>query len=143
MSSARGGAGVGCQPFFFLFSPVQQTTSGIGHRVKYFFFGLATNALNVRNNNNNNKTTTTGHVISEQIFNNLDVVDDALPCRKSASNSANCTHLMELSTPSASCEESSSMYGHTLARVCNATIRIIIVVCFLHINRSGLNNHTQ
>ena len=46
----------------------------------------------------------TGHVISEQIFNNLDVVDDALPCRKSAYNSANCTHLMELSTPSAFCE---------------------------------------
>ena len=30
--------------------PVQQTTSGIGHRVKEFF-GLATNTLNVRNNN--------------------------------------------------------------------------------------------
>ena len=29
--------------------PVQQTTSGIGHRVKYRrFFGLATNTLNVR-----------------------------------------------------------------------------------------------
>ena len=36
--------------FLFLFFPVQQTTSGIGHRVKYgvVFFGLATNALNVR-----------------------------------------------------------------------------------------------
>ena len=37
--------------------PVQQTTSGIGHRVKYLlavFFGLATNTLNVRNNNNSN-----------------------------------------------------------------------------------------
>ena len=29
--------------------PVQQTTSGIGPHVKYFF-GLATNTLNVRNN---------------------------------------------------------------------------------------------
>ena len=29
--------------------PVQQTTSGIGHRVKYFF-GLATSTLNVKNN---------------------------------------------------------------------------------------------
>ena len=35
----------------FLFFPVQQTTSGIGHRVnKVGFFRLATNALNVRNN---------------------------------------------------------------------------------------------
>ena len=33
--------------------PIQQTTSGIGHRVKYFF-GLATKTLNVRNNNNSN-----------------------------------------------------------------------------------------
>ena len=34
--------------------PVQQTTSGIGHRViKVVFFGFATNALKVRNNNNN------------------------------------------------------------------------------------------
>ena len=39
---------------FFIFFPVQQTTSGIGHRVQVVFFGLATNALNVRNNNNNN-----------------------------------------------------------------------------------------
>ena len=39
--------------FFVPFFSVQQTTSGIGHRVKYFFrfFGFATNALNVRNNN--------------------------------------------------------------------------------------------
>ena len=43
------------------------------------------------------------HVISKQIVNNLDVVDDVLPCRESPSNSANCTNLMELSTPSASC----------------------------------------
>ena len=37
--------------------PVQQTTSGIGHRVKYLvvFFGLATKRLNVRSNNSNNK----------------------------------------------------------------------------------------
>ena len=50
-----GGGGGGALPdfFLFLFFPVQQTTSGIGHRVKYsvVFFGLATNALNVRNNN--------------------------------------------------------------------------------------------
>ena len=31
-----------------LFLPVQQTTSGIGHRIKKLFFGLATNT--VRNN---------------------------------------------------------------------------------------------
>ena len=30
-----GGGGVRCQTFFF--PPVQQTTSGIGHRVKVFF----------------------------------------------------------------------------------------------------------
>ena len=36
--------------FFCSLSPVQQTTSGIGHRVNYFF-GLASNTLNVRNNN--------------------------------------------------------------------------------------------
>ena len=36
-----------------LFFPVQQTTTGISYRVnKVVFFGLATNALNVRNNNN-------------------------------------------------------------------------------------------
>ena len=53
--AARAGKGGGgaARLLFFLFSPVQQTTSGIGHRVKKFF-GLATNALNVRNNNNNN-----------------------------------------------------------------------------------------
>ena len=38
-----------CQTFsFFFFFPVEQTTSGIGHRVQVVFFGLATNALNVR-----------------------------------------------------------------------------------------------
>ena len=51
-SSARGRA----LPdfFFFFFFPVlQQITRGIGHCVnKVVFFGLATNALNVRNNNN-------------------------------------------------------------------------------------------
>ena len=38
-SSARGKGGGGALPdfFFFFFSPVQQTTSGIGHRVKKFF----------------------------------------------------------------------------------------------------------
>ena len=40
--------------FFCSLFPVQQTTSGIGHRVSSFF-GLATNTLNVRNNNNNSK----------------------------------------------------------------------------------------
>ena len=44
------GGGVCCL-IYFLFcslSPVQQTASGIGHRVSVF--GLATNTLNVRNN---------------------------------------------------------------------------------------------
>ena len=55
MSSAGGGGG-GLPEFFFfiiIFFSVQQTTSGIGHRVSSFF-GLATNTLNVRNNKNNN-----------------------------------------------------------------------------------------
>ena len=53
LRAARGGA---LPDFFFFFSPVQRTTSGIGHRVKYLvvFFGLATNALNVRNNKQHN-----------------------------------------------------------------------------------------
>ena len=48
--AARVGVGGGgrCQIYLFIL-PVQHTTSRIGHRVKYFFFGLATNALNVRN----------------------------------------------------------------------------------------------
>ena len=55
----RGGGGGGeggAARLFLFFSPFQQTTSGTGHRVKYqvVFFGLATNALNVRNNKNNN-----------------------------------------------------------------------------------------
>ena len=33
-SSAQGGGGVRCQTFYFYFFPIQQTTSGIGHRVK-------------------------------------------------------------------------------------------------------------
>ena len=38
--------------FFCSLFPVQQTTSGIGHRVsKVVFLGLATDTLNVRNNN--------------------------------------------------------------------------------------------
>ena len=53
----RGGGGGAARLFFFFYFPVQQTTSGIGHRVKYIFCGLATNALNVRNNNNNKTST--------------------------------------------------------------------------------------
>ena len=36
--------------FFCSIFPVQQTTSGIGYHVKWFF-GLATNSLNLRKNN--------------------------------------------------------------------------------------------
>ena len=55
----RGVWGGGALPDFFVCSlfPVQQTTSGIGHRVKYFW-GLATNTLNMRNNNNSNDNNT-------------------------------------------------------------------------------------
>ena len=49
--------------FFCSLFPVQQTTSGIGHRVSSFF-GLATNTLNVRNNNNNNNNNTTDEKIN-------------------------------------------------------------------------------
>ena len=39
-AARAGGGGRGALPdFFFFFSPVQQTTSGIGHRVKSFFSG--------------------------------------------------------------------------------------------------------
>ena len=48
----RGGGAALPGFFFFSFFSVQQTTSEIGHCVKCFF-GLATNALSVRNNNNN------------------------------------------------------------------------------------------
>ena len=55
----RGGEGGALPDFLFcsLF-PVQQTTSGTGHHVKYLvvIFGLTTNTLRVRNNNNNNIT---------------------------------------------------------------------------------------
>ena len=49
----RGGGALPDFLFCSLF-PVQQTPSGIGHRVKKQFFGLATNTLNARNNNKNN-----------------------------------------------------------------------------------------
>ena len=46
-NSALGGGGEGALPYFFFSFSVQQTTSGIGHRVNkvlVVFFGLATNA---------------------------------------------------------------------------------------------------
>ena len=52
-----GGGGRGMLPDFFFcpLFPVQQTTSGIDHRVNIgSFFGLAINTLNVTNNNNSN-----------------------------------------------------------------------------------------
>ena len=49
----RGGGGYAAIIFFCSLFPVQQTTNGIGHRVKYgSFFGLATNTLIIRNSNN-------------------------------------------------------------------------------------------
>ena len=56
-SSARGGGGGGgrCQTFFFLsFFPCSADHERDWPPCKVVFFGLATNALNVRNNNNNN-----------------------------------------------------------------------------------------
>ena len=54
-SSARGGGGR-CQTFYFLFfSLFSRPRAGLATGpCKVVFFGLATNALNVRNNNNNN-----------------------------------------------------------------------------------------
>ena len=47
-----GGGGAPPDFFFCSLFLVQQTMSGIGHRVKYgSFFGLVTSTLNVRNNN--------------------------------------------------------------------------------------------
>ena len=46
-----GGGGAARLSSFCSLFRVQQTTSGIGHHIKYsgIFFGLATNTLNVRN----------------------------------------------------------------------------------------------
>ena len=55
--SARGGGGGGggrCQTFYFLFFPCSADHERDWPPCKVVFFGLATNALNVRNNNNNN-----------------------------------------------------------------------------------------
>ena len=54
-SSARGGGGGGrCQTFSFSFFPCSADHERDWPPCKVVFFGLATNALNVRNNNNNN-----------------------------------------------------------------------------------------
>ena len=51
---ARGGGGVRCQTFSFSFFPCSADHERDWPPCKVVFFGLATNALNVRNNNNNN-----------------------------------------------------------------------------------------
>ena len=48
---ARGGGGKRCQTFFFFF-PCSADHERDWPPCKVVFFGLATNALNVRNNNN-------------------------------------------------------------------------------------------
>ena len=55
-SSARGGGGGGgaARLFLFLFFPCSADHERDWPPCKVVFFGLATNALNVRNNNNNN-----------------------------------------------------------------------------------------
>ena len=50
----RGGGGVRCQTFSFSFFPCSADHERDWPPCKVVFFGLATNALNVRNNNNNN-----------------------------------------------------------------------------------------
>ena len=59
-SSAQGGGGGRCQTgggalpdFFFFFSPCSADHERDWPLCKVVFFGLATNALNVRNNSNN------------------------------------------------------------------------------------------
>ena len=55
--AARAGAGgVRCQTFFFFFFPCSADHERDWPPCKVVFFGLATNALNVRNNNNNKAT---------------------------------------------------------------------------------------
>ena len=49
-----GGGGVRCQTFSFSFFPCSADHERDWPPCKVVFFGLATNALNVRNNNNNN-----------------------------------------------------------------------------------------
>ena len=51
---AGGGGGGGCQTFSFSFFPCSADHERDWPPCKVVFFGLATNALNVRNNNNNN-----------------------------------------------------------------------------------------
>ena len=52
--AARGGGGGGAARLFFFFSPCSADHERYWPPCKVVFFGLATNALNVRNNNNNN-----------------------------------------------------------------------------------------
>ena len=56
---AGGGGGGGALPdfFFFFFFPCSADHERDCPPCKVVFFGLATNALNVRNNSNNNPTT--------------------------------------------------------------------------------------
>ena len=49
-----GGGGGGALPDFFFFFPCSADHERDWPPCKVVFFGLATNALNVRNNNNNN-----------------------------------------------------------------------------------------
>ena len=55
-----GGGGVRCQNFSFSFFPCSADHERDWPPCKVGFFGLATNALNVRNNNNNKMVRATG-----------------------------------------------------------------------------------
>ena len=66
---AGGGGGVRCQTFSFSFFPCSADHERDWPPCKVVFFGLATNALNVRNNNNNNNTTNcVSHVIISKLL---------------------------------------------------------------------------
>ena len=58
-----GGGVVRCQTFSFSFFPCSADHERDWPPCKVVFFGLATNALNVRNNNNNNNNLQEGHFI--------------------------------------------------------------------------------
>ena len=59
---AGGGGGGALPDFFFLFFPCSADHERDWPPCKVVFFGLATNALNVRNNNNNNNNIVTGTI---------------------------------------------------------------------------------
>ena len=63
-----GGGGGGCAARLFFFSPCSADHERDWPPCKVIFFGLATNALNVRNTNNNIHTHILAHSIIEPLL---------------------------------------------------------------------------